>query len=97
MYEPEKTKQELYELISSLRKDKVGVIGHSLGGQMAVMLVSEHPELFCFAVFLSAWVNPRAETIKCIAAYPEYLQNFFIGDGWFIFRGNIGISQRNRQ
>lgn len=64
MYEPEKTKQNLYELIASLRKEKIGLIGHSLGGQIAVMLVSEHPELFSFAVFLSAWVNPKPDTIK---------------------------------
>ncbi len=64
VYEPEKTKQELYELIAGLHKEKIGVIGHSLGGQIAVMLVSEHPEMFCFAVFLSAWVNPKPGTIK---------------------------------
>ena len=28
------------------------------------MLVSEHPEWFSFAAFLSTWVNPRPETIK---------------------------------
>lgn len=64
VYEPEKTKQELFELIESFHKDKIGVIGHSLGGQIAVMLVSERPELFSFAVFLSAWVNPKPGTIK---------------------------------
>ena len=64
VYEPEKTRQELYELIDSLHKDKIGVIGHSLGGQIAIMLVSENPELFRFATFLSAWVNPKPETIK---------------------------------
>lgn len=64
VYEPEKTKQELFELIKSLSKEKIGVIGHSLGGQIAVMLVSERPEMFSFAVFLSAWVNPKPNTIK---------------------------------
>ncbi|MGN0536998.1 MAG: alpha/beta fold hydrolase [Acutalibacteraceae bacterium] len=64
VYEPKKTKQELYELIEKLHKNKIGVIGHSLGGQIAVMLVSERPELFSFAVFLSAWVNPKASDIK---------------------------------
>lgn len=63
-YEPEKLKQELFTLIESLHKDKIGVIGHSLGGQLAVMLVCEHPEYFNFAVFLSAWINPNAKTIK---------------------------------
>lgn len=64
VYEPEKTKQEIYELIARLGKAKIGVIGHSLGGQIAIMLVSERPELFLFAVFLSAWVNPKPNTIK---------------------------------
>ena len=64
VYEPEKTKQELFELIENLHKDKIGVIGHSLGGQIAVMLVSEHPEWFSFAAFLRTWDNTRPETIK---------------------------------
>lgn len=64
VYDPEKTKQALYELIASLKKDRIGLIGHSLGGQLAVMLVSERPELFDFAVFLSAWVCPKPDTIK---------------------------------
>lgn len=50
-------------LIDSLHKDKIGIIGHSLGGQLAVMLACEHPERFTFAVFLSAWVNPNSKTI----------------------------------
>ena len=64
VYDPEHTKQDLYELIEHLHKEKVGVIGHSLGGQLAVMLVSERPELFSFAVFLSAWVNPKPGTVR---------------------------------
>ena len=64
VYEPESLKQELFHLIEDLHKEKIGVIGHSLGGQMAVMLVSERPELFCSAVFLSAWVNPTPSTVK---------------------------------
>ena len=64
VYEPEKTKQELYELIHSLGKEKIGVVGHSLGAQVAVMLVSAWPELFQFAVFLSAWVNPEPDTVN---------------------------------
>ena len=33
VYEPEKTKQALYTLIAGLNKEKIGLIGHSLGGQ----------------------------------------------------------------
>ncbi|MDE6905092.1 MAG: alpha/beta hydrolase [Lachnospiraceae bacterium] len=63
IYEPEKTVCELFTLIKSLHKKGIGVIGHSLGGQIAIMLVSKQPELFNFAVFLSAWVNPKPKTI----------------------------------
>ena len=63
-YEPEKAKQELFQLIEHLHAGPIGVIGHSLGAQIAIMLVCERPELFSFAVFLSAWVNPRPQTVK---------------------------------
>ena len=62
-YEPEAQVKELWELIDCLGKERIGVIGHSLGAQIAVMLVSQHPERFSFAVFLSAWVNPRPKTV----------------------------------
>lgn len=70
IYEPEKITQELYGLIANLHKKKVGIIGHSLGGQLAVMLVSKRPKLFSFAIFLSAWVNPKPKTIRkyCMVA-----------------------------
>lgn len=64
VYEPELLKKEVLGLMDSLHKDKIGVIGHSLGAQLAVMLVCERPELFRFAVFLSAWVNPAPKTVK---------------------------------
>lgn len=67
VYDPHKTTQELLELIQSLHQ-KVGVIGHSLGAQIAIRLVSEHPEFFHFAIFLSAWVKPNPQKIKGLCA-----------------------------
>lgn len=64
VYEPEGMKREVLSLVDSLHKDKICVIGHSLGAQLAVMLVCERPAQFCFAVFLSAWVNPAPKTVK---------------------------------
>lgn len=64
VYNPDMMKRELLELIDSLHKEKIGVIGHSLGGQLAIMLVCERPSQFRFAVFLSAWVNPNLKTVK---------------------------------
>ncbi|MDO4292543.1 MAG: alpha/beta hydrolase [Eubacteriales bacterium] len=64
VYDPQKTVEELFALVKSLHKKRIGVIGHSLGGQIAILLVSKRPELFHFAVFLSAWVNPRPTTIR---------------------------------
>ena len=63
IYKPQKAVEELFTLIKTLHKKRIGVIGHSLGGQIAIMLVSKRPELFNFAVFLSAWVNPKPKTI----------------------------------
>lgn len=64
IYEPQKTVEELFTLIRTLHKKQIGIIGHSLGGQIAIMLVSKQPELFNFAVFLSAWVNPKPKKIQ---------------------------------
>lgn len=64
IYEPEKTVDELLSLIKALNKKQIGVVGHSLGSEIAIMLVSRNPELFNFAVFLSAWVNPKPKTIR---------------------------------
>lgn len=83
VYEPDKTKQELLDLIKGLHKEKIGLIGHSLGAQIAVMLVSEYPEWFQFAVFLSAWVNPKPDTIKTycsLAAMSAKMLHF----GWLV-------------
>ncbi|MBD8036074.1 alpha/beta hydrolase [Solibacillus sp. A46] len=64
LYEPEKLSQEIVELIRSLNKPKVGIIGHSIGAQLAVKLVSDNPELFSFAVFFSANICPNEKTIQ---------------------------------
>lgn len=64
IYEPEKTISDLFVLIENLHKERIGIIGHSLGSQIAVMLVSKQPELFYFAIFLSTWINPTLKTIQ---------------------------------
>ncbi|HHW32200.1 MAG TPA: alpha/beta hydrolase [Clostridiaceae bacterium] len=64
VYDPEALKHEIFEVIDSLNKDKIGVIGYSLGAQLAIMLVCERPEQFSFAVFLSAWVNPKPKIVR---------------------------------
>lgn len=64
VYEPEQLKKELLLLIKKLDSRKIGIIGHSLGAQLAIMLVCEAPEQFSFAVYLSAWVNPTQRSIR---------------------------------
>ncbi|HAX40672.1 MAG TPA: alpha/beta hydrolase [Clostridiales bacterium] len=56
-YNPQETSDALAEWIKSLNAGKVLVMGHSVGGQLAVKLVSEHEELFSRAVFLSPWLG----------------------------------------
>ena len=64
-------KRELWYLIDSLHKEKIGVIGHSLGGQLALMLVCERPDQFNFAVFLSTWVNLKPQIIRRYCSFAK--------------------------
>jgi pimeloyl-ACP methyl ester carboxylesterase len=71
-YEPEKTIKALAELIKGLGKDKVTLIGHSLGGELAVAMVSQHEYLFDKAVFLSAWVCATQRSIEKFVKIAKY-------------------------
>ena len=62
-YEPHQMKSALWELIDTLGKEPLIVMGHSLGAQLAIMLVCERPTLFSKAIFLSAWINPTPQSI----------------------------------
>ena len=64
VYEPKRTVEELLELVEGLGEERIGVIGHSLGAQLAVMLASRRPRLFDYAVFLSAWASPTERSIR---------------------------------
>ena len=71
-YDPAHELDMLTALIRSLGKEKVTLIGHSLGGELAVALVSKHPELFDRAVFLSAWVCSSAKSIRFYSRMAKY-------------------------
>jgi len=63
-YNPQETTDALANWIASLGAGKVYLMGHSVGGQLAVKLVCEHEELFCRAVFLSAWLISSEKSVK---------------------------------
>lgn len=63
-YNPQETTDALANWIVSLGVGKVSLMGHSVGGQLAVKLVCEHEELFCRAVFLSAWLISSEKSVK---------------------------------
>lgn len=66
IYNPEKIKNELYELIESFNQ-KVGIMGHSLGGQLTLMLICERQELFKWAIVLSAMVKKDEKLLRSYA------------------------------
>lgn len=68
-YDSSRLKEELVELIRSLNKSQIHIMGHSIGAQLAVMLVAENPCMFAKAVFLSAWVAPNEKSIKMYCKY----------------------------
>ena len=76
-YLPAETISLLHELIKSLHKENIGVVGHSLGAQIAIMLVAKYPQYFSFAVFLSAWVNPKAQTIRMYTRFSRLTAMMF--------------------
>ena len=82
-YEPQKTIKALAELIKGLGKDKVTLIGHSLGGELAVALVSQYEYLFDKAVFLSAWVCATQKSIDRYVKIASY-SSFTLKFGWLI-------------
>jgi pimeloyl-ACP methyl ester carboxylesterase len=67
-YDPQATADAVAAWIASLGAGKVLVMGHSVGAELAVKLVSEHESLFCRAVFLSPWLKAAPKSIKLYAA-----------------------------
>ena len=67
-YNPQETSDALASWITSLNVGKVAIMGHSIGAQLAVKLVSEHEELFSRAVFLSAWLISSEKSVKSLAS-----------------------------
>jgi len=66
-YDPQATCDALAAWIGSLGVGKVLLMGHSIGGQLAVKLVSEHESLFSRAVFLSAWLISTDANMRLFA------------------------------
>ena len=66
-YNPQATADALATWIGSLGVGKVLLMGHSVGAELAVKLVSEHEALFSRAVFLSPWLNASAGSTKLYA------------------------------
>ena len=54
--------QQLIDLINDIHSERLTIIGHSIGGQLAVLLVANNPHLFKKAVFLSPWVIPNEKS-----------------------------------
>jgi pimeloyl-ACP methyl ester carboxylesterase len=52
------------ELIKWLGKDKVTLIGHSLGCELAVTMVSRYEYLFDKAVFPSSWLYADKKKLR---------------------------------
>ncbi len=67
-YDPQATTDALSGWIGSLGENKVLLMGHSVGAELAVKLVSEHPSLFSRAVFLSPWLSASPASARRYAS-----------------------------
>ena len=63
-YTPDKAINAVLEIIDELGKEKVSLVGHSMGGQLAVALATRHESLFDRAAFLSPWVCSTEKTVR---------------------------------
>lgn len=63
-YDPDKAIDAVLEIIHALGKEKVSLVGHSMGGQLSVALVTCHEALFDRAAFLSPWVCSAEKTVR---------------------------------
>lgn len=66
-YEPQAAADAIAAWIASLNAGKVLLMGHSVGAELAVKLVSEHEALFSRAVFLSPWLLAGAGSVRLYA------------------------------
>lgn len=74
VYEPQKQLEALVELIKSIGKEKIIVMGHSLGAELTVALVSKYPDFFSKAIILSAWVCASEKSIQTYTKIARYSQ-----------------------
>jgi pimeloyl-ACP methyl ester carboxylesterase len=67
-YEPQAVCDALAEWIASLSLGRVRVMGHSVGAELAFMLICEHEALFSRAVLLSPWLTASKRSAHAYAA-----------------------------
>lgn len=66
-YDPQSAVDALAAWIGELDAGKVSLMGHSVGAELAVKLVSEHAALFSRAVFLSPWLKSTPASARLYA------------------------------
>lgn len=54
----------ILEIIHKIGKEKVSLVGFSMGAQLTVALLCEHPELFDRAIIVSAWLIKPPKKVK---------------------------------
>ncbi len=74
-YDPQATADSLAVWIASLGVGKALLMGHSVGAELAVKLVSEHESLFSRAVFLSPWLTASGQSVKLYAGMARMSYN----------------------
>ena len=71
-YTPDAVIEALLELIETLSQEKINLMGHSMGGELAVALVSNYPDYFRKAIFLSPWVCSTEQSVANYAKMARF-------------------------
>ena len=72
VYAPSRQIDALMEVLDSLGPDKIRLVGHSLGGELAFALTCLYPKRFSRAAFLSSWL---CASEKSVARYVRYAKS----------------------
>lgn len=82
-YTPIKNVNAILEIISELGKNKVSIVGYSIGAQLIIPLVCKYEHLFNKTILVSPWVIKSEKTVKFYSrisalTYPMYKSKLLI-------------------
>lgn len=93
----EQSEKAIVDIIKSIKKDKVYIIGHSEGANLAFAIISHYPELFSKAIISSPMIDKSDRIAKMKSIYFSVMSGI-LKTKWMgkAFAKLIGINDKER-